>query len=79
MFALIQFVEGGTIIKAVSTHQPRGFKLRQHPIDRGDTHFFALFVQVAVDIVRAQMILGLLFKNLQNLDSGVSGFEASFL
>ena len=56
----VQFKNGMPAFEIVAHDEPQPFKLREHPVDRGQTNIFAGIQKFSIDILRAQMASALL-------------------
>jgi hypothetical protein len=75
--ALIQLKHGFADFKVVARQNAGLLKLHEHAINGGKADVGAFIEHAAVNVFGAQMALGAVLKNLQNFDSGLSGFEAA--
>ena len=79
VLALVEFEHCLAALEIAATQNPGLFKLGENPIDRGQANIGALIQQHPKYVLRAHMPLGAFLKNLQNLQSWQSRFEAGAL
>jgi len=76
--ARFQLEHRPAFFKMVPDYQARGFELGQHPVDSRQPDFIARIDQGPVNILGAQMMPGILFKDGQNPQAGLSCLETGF-
>lgn len=74
MLSLIKLEKGMSAFKMVALYQARGFELGEHTVYRGQADFLAVGQKKFVNIFRAKVLIGVLFENLQNLQSRTRRF-----
>lgn len=72
----VQFVNGFTTFKVVATQNSGLFKLRQNPVNSGQTDVCVFKKQLAKNIFCCHVTHGAALKNLQDLQPRQCGFEA---
>ena len=78
VIAAIEFKDGMAAIEIVSFDQTSRFKLRENPVDSGQTHVFPSFQKRLVDIFSTEVALNRVFQNLQDLHPWQGHFKADF-
>ena len=69
VLALVQLVNRFARFKMMTQQNARLFKLREHAVNRRHAHFSAVIQQNAVHIFRAQMLVRVRFKQIQNFQT----------
>ena len=72
VLALVQLVNRLACFKMMAQQNACLFKLREHTVNRRHAHFNAFVQQNAVYIFRAQMLIGVRFKQIQNFQTRAS-------
>ncbi|MNY04161.1 hypothetical protein D3C86_1368200 [compost metagenome] len=73
---VVELEHGGVRIELSTFEQAGVLKLRDHAINRGQADIAVLRNEVAVDIRRAHVLVGVLIEEVQYLQSRESGFDA---
>src|SRR5690625_438183 len=81
MITLIQLIAGllnpaGAVVKNMLAHQVGRLKLRQHPVNRGQTDFLALVDQRAVNVIGRHVLLFGGLKKTENLAARVRHLQS---
>lgn len=75
--AFVELIDGLAALKIAAREQARLLKLREHPIDGGQTNVCAFAQQHAIDVFRCHMALCTRLENLHDFQARQSGFQAS--
>ena len=75
VLALVELVNRFATLKVVAAQDTGLFKLRQHPVHRGQADVDVFAQQMAKNIFRRHVALRAALKNVQNFQPGQCGFQ----
>lgn len=79
VLAVVEFIDRLARRKALVPQQPGLLQLRQHAVDRGQAGAPALVMQLAIDLLRRQMPVGPVAKDVQHPQSRQRGLQPQVL
>ena len=79
VLAFIEFVHRFATLKVVAVQQTGLFKLRQHPVDRGQANVGVFLQQLAKHVFGRHVALHTALENLEDFQAGGGGFQAAAL
>ena len=75
VLALVELIDRLPTFKLAARQDAGLLKLRQHPVDRGQSHVRSLLQQDAVHVFGRHMALATALENFENFQAGNRGFE----
>jgi hypothetical protein len=76
--AMVQLENSHAVFEMMASDEARGFKLREHAIDRGKADVFVAAQELPVDVLRRQVAGVAALQNLQDFEARQRDLQASF-